>query len=252
VVTDYALYRLEKKCNEFRPKHHRKKSMSRLRVSWRTEYNRGKRIKPGQNQQGSGTTPTCFNDFDGNQFVTIADNADPYMHVLIFGRNRGDLIAQQAVFLKLPYKNACENSLIAVNHSVLIENNYGNFNIASTLGPKTTQPGISRVDFKLNGESSLVWENYTISIPSVVSQMSTRDGLIYTYAKDAIGWYFAAVDYKTGQLIEKMPIPRTGIFAIGALANNFYGGIGIGPNGTIYAGVFGGILSWRVCIEKNE
>jgi hypothetical protein len=33
-------------------------------------------------QQGSGTTPTLI----GRKYVTIADNADPEMHVVVFNR----------------------------------------------------------------------------------------------------------------------------------------------------------------------
>jgi hypothetical protein len=83
-------------------------------------YGRGVRMKPGQNQQGSGTTPTLFNDFVGNQFVAIADNADPLMHVNVYDQQTGALIAQQAVFSAFPGRNACENSRIAVNHSIIV------------------------------------------------------------------------------------------------------------------------------------
>ena len=84
---------------------------------------------------------------------------------------------------------------MAVRHSIIIENNYGNRTIASTLGARTTVPGIDRVDFDpRTGQSRVVWENDTVAIPSVVTQLSTWDGLVYTYAKDAKGWYFAALD----------------------------------------------------------
>jgi hypothetical protein len=62
-------------------------------------YDRGSTTKPGQIQQGSGTTPTCFDDFAGNQFVA----------------------------------GATENSLIAVHDSIIVENNYGNATPKSTL-----------------------------------------------------------------------------------------------------------------------
>src|SRR5262245_22852693 len=167
--------------------------------TWRVAYDRGVRQKPGQNQQGSGTTPTVFDDFAGNRFIAIADNADPFMHVNVYARQTGVLVAQQAVFSAFPGRNACENSLIAVNHSIIIENNYGNANILSTFGDLTTVPGVARVDFDpVTHQSSVAWENTTVAIPSVVSQLSTGDGLVYTYAKDHQGWYWAALDYGTG------------------------------------------------------
>ena len=101
IVSDYALYRFQVGPG------------GTPQNTWRATYDRGVRTKPGQNQQGSGTTPTVFNDFDGQQFVAIADNADPFMHVNVYNRQTGALVAQQAVFSTFPGRNACENSLIA-------------------------------------------------------------------------------------------------------------------------------------------
>ncbi len=232
-LSDYALYRFQVGPD------------GAPQNTWRSEYDRGVREKPGQNQQGSGTTPTLFDDFAGNQFVAIADNADPFMHVNVYNRQTGALLAQQAVFSAFPLRNACENSLIAVNHSIIVENNYGNRTVTSTLGPLTTVPGVDRVDFDpTTDQSQVVWENVTVAIPSVVSQLSTSDGLVYTYAKDAEGWYWAALDFQDGSLAAKSRVPLSNELG-GVLANNFYSGIGIGPDGSAYAGVFGGIVVWR-------
>jgi len=233
VVSDYALYRFQVG------------SGGTPQNTWRSKYNRGKRTKPGQNQQGSGTTPTLFNDFADHQFVAIADNADPFMHVNIYNRQTGVLVAQQRVFRAFPFRNSCENSLIAVNHSIIIENNYGNASVLSTFGPLTTVPGVDRVDFNpTTGKAQVVWENASVAIPSVVSQLSTRDGLVYTYAKDSQGWYYAALDFRDGFLADQARIPLSNHLG-GLPANNFYSGIGIGPDGSAYVGVFGGFLAWR-------
>jgi hypothetical protein len=233
VVSDYALYRFQVGPG------------GAPKATWRTTYDRGNRTKPGQNQQGSGTTPTLFDDFAGNQFVAIADNADPFMHVNVYDRLTGKLVAQQAVFMNLPRHGDTENSLIAVNHSILVENNYGNRSVASTLGALTTEPDIDRVDFDpTTGQSRVVWENANVAVPSIVSQLSTSDGLEYTYAKDAKGWYWAALDFGTGNIVAKSYVPWSNTLG-GAFANNFYGGLTIGPDGSAYAGVFGGLVAWR-------
>jgi hypothetical protein len=233
VVSDYALYRFQVGPG------------GTPQETWRAAYDRGVRTKPGQNQQGSGTTPTVFNDFDGNQFVAIADNAEPFLHVNVYNRQTGDVVVQQAVFSAFPGRNACENSLIAVNHSIIVENNYGNASILNTLGPLTTVPGVDRVDFDpTTGQSQVVWENTTVAVPSVVSQLSTGDGLVYTYAKDPEGWYFAALDFQTGALVTQSRVPWSNRLG-GAVANNFYSGLGIGPDGSAYVGVFGGIVAWH-------
>jgi hypothetical protein len=233
IVSDHALYRFQVGPG------------GTPQNTWRAVYDRGSRTKPGQNQQGSGTTPTVFDDFAGNRFVAIGDNADPFLHVNVYDRQTGALVAQQAVFSAFPGRNACENSLIAVNHSILVENNYGNASILSTLGPLTTVPGVDRVDFDpATGQSQVVWENTTVAVPSVVSQLSTGDGLVYTYAKDHDGWYFAALEFQTGALVARSRVPWSDRLG-GAVANNFYSGLGIGPDGSAYVGVFGGIVAWR-------
>jgi hypothetical protein len=234
VVSDYALY-----CFQAMPG-------GGIEEVWRMPYDRGTTTKPGQIQQGSGTTPTVFDDFAGNQFVAIADNADDYMHVNVYNRATGALVAQQEVFTNLPKgMGDTENSLIAVNDSIIVENNYGNATPASTLGSLTTQPDIDRVDFNPStGTSVVAWQNSTISVPSVVSQLSTADGLVYTYAKDASGWYWAALSYQTGDIVATGRVPWSKR-ALGAPANNYYGGIIIGPDGTAYEGVFSGIVAWR-------
>jgi hypothetical protein len=232
-LSDYALYRFQVGPD------------GAPQNTWRSAYDRGVREKPGQNQQGSGTTPTLFNDFAGNRFVAIADNADPFMHVNVYNRQTGALVAQQAVFSAFRERNACENSLIAVNHSIIVENNYGNSTPLSTLGPLTTVPGVDRVDFDpTTGQSQVAWENATVAIPSVVSQLSTSDGLVYTYAKDAEGWYWAALSFQDGSLVANSRVPWSNVLG-GVLANNFYSGIGIGPDGSAYVGVFGGVVVWR-------
>ncbi len=234
VVTDYAQYRLDAG------------GSGAVVVTWRTEYDRGNRQKPGQVSQGSGTTPTCFDDANGNKFVAITDNADPFMHVNVYDRTTGHLIASQAVFKSLPGENGTENSLIAVNNTLIVENNYGNVNVGSTVGPLTTKPGVERVDFDpRTGQSWVKWSNTSVSVPSVVSILSTADGLIYSYAKDRQGWYWAALDYRTGSVYKRADVVSWSSLVGGEYANNYYAGISIGPDGTASVSVFGGIVSWK-------
>ncbi|HKP02516.1 MAG TPA: hypothetical protein VJU77_04055 [Chthoniobacterales bacterium] len=235
IVTDYALY-----CYKASPN-------GPVSV-WRTTYDRGDttQIKPGQNQIGSGTTPTCFDDFQGNQFVAITDNAE-YMHVNVYRRDTGKLVAQQTVFTEQGKQNACENSLIAVNRSIIVENNYGNSTIGSTAGANMTTPGVNRVDFDPTmGKSQVVWANNTLAVPSVVSQLSTGDGMIYTYIKDPHGWYWAALDFQYGAPVKVSPyIKFPDLAELEEASNNWYSGLTIGPDGAAYLSVFGGLTVWR-------
>lgn len=210
---------------------------------WRAPYKCGLVEKPGQNQIGCGTTPTCFDDFAGNRFVAIADNS-PQMSVNVYSRDTGKLVAQQAVFTERSGACACENSLIAVNRSIIIENNYGNAQIDSTAGPLTTEPGVARIDFDpATGKSTVVWTNKTISVPSVVSQLSSGDGMVYTYAKDTKGWYWAALDFATGNLVKSSPYIKFNDPE--EASNNWYAGLTVGPNGAAYLSVFAGLTVWR-------
>ena len=66
--------------------------------TWQEVYDRGLRVKPGQRVRGSGTTPTLM----GTHYVTIADNASPRMHVLVYrraARSKQDrLVCSEPVF----------------------------------------------------------------------------------------------------------------------------------------------------------
>lgn len=212
-------------------------------VTWRESYDAGTRVKPGQTDIGTGTTPTLM----GKDYVTISDNADPRMQVLVFKRGKmvsgSRLVCAEPVFQ--PGMGSNENSLIATDTSIIVENNYGYTNPrTATVGGRTTTPGIARIDLDKQGGCRTVWSNESISIPSVISKMSVRNGLIYTYAKPqgpgtTDPWYFTAIDFRTGKLAYQQ-LAGTGI-----LYNNHYAGAYLGRDGTLYVGVLGGIVAMR-------
>ena len=92
-----------------------------------------------------------------------------------------------------------------------------------------------------------------VRVPTSVSKASTRTGLVYVYehpAADEITypggepvsgpqdpWYLTALDARTGKRRWSV---RTGS---GLGFNNNYAPITLGPDGTAYVGVLGGILS---------
>ncbi len=212
--------------------------------TWAEQYDRGVRVKPGQLNQGSGTTPTLM----GTRFVTINDNPEPQMHVLVYRRaaqvNKSRLICAEPVFQ--PFRSASFNSLIATNHSISIENNFGFRSVISTAFGGTTQPGITRIDLDDDGDTChAVWTNDQESVPNVVSQASLLTGLEYTYSKDPSPadaprtdpWYFTAVDFHTGETVFKV-LAGTGI-----LYNSNYSSVYLGPDGrTAYVGVLAGLV----------
>lgn len=232
IVSDHQLYRFDAA------------SDGSPLVTWQEAYDRGIRVKPGQITQGSGTTPTLM----GTDLVTIVDNADPRMHVLVYRRaaqtDKQRLVCAEPVFQ--PLRSATFNSLIATNRSISVENNYGYRDPFSTFLGGTTEPGITRIDLDGDLDSChTVWTNNQESVPNVVSQLSLVTGLEYTYSKDpsppdapfSDPWYFTAVDFHTGETMFKI-LAGTGI-----LYNSNYSSVYLGPDGkTAYVGVIGGLV----------
>ena len=212
-------------------------------VTWREAYDAGTHLKAGQVDIGSGTTPTLM----GKDYVAITDNGQPRMHVLVYRRAKEvdgpRLACAEPVFQ--PGQASNENSLIATEESIVVENNFGYRDpLKDTTHGHTTKPGIARIDLDEGGGCHTVWTNESVSIPSVVSKMSLANGLIYTYTKPrgpatTDPWYFTAIDFHSGQVVFQQ-LAGTGI-----LYDNDYAAAYIGPNGTLYVGVTGGIVAMR-------
>ena len=206
-------------------------------VDWRSVYKNTGIQKPGQKSIGSGTTPTIM---DGGR-VSIADNANP-INVVVYNTDpkaTTRVVCEQPVFEA--NASATENSLIAVGNSMIVENNYGNATLKSTLGGKTSVPGMARVDIAADGTCSTVWTNTSVIAPSVVPKFSAATGLIYTYTKPkgpgkVDRWYWTALDYRTGKLVYSTLVGN------GLMFNNNYASAYVGPDGSGYVGVTGGLV----------
>jgi outer membrane protein assembly factor BamB len=224
VVTSHALYQL---------------GADRARrpvVRWRTPYDRGTQVKPGQLSRGSGTTPTVL----PGGLVAIADNAEPRMNVQFYDTGSGDLVCQRAVFAD--GASATDNSLVAVGDGVVVENNHGYRNPLSTLLGFTPEGGLARVDVA-GGDCELVWTSEAIA-PTSVAKVSLANGLVYAYAKRSSrlgvnAWYFTALDAGTGRTVWSV---RTGI---GTMFNNHYSAVTLGPDGSAYVATLAGLVRVR-------
>ena len=222
--------------------------LGRPAVTWRAEYGAGDRLKPGQVDLGSGTTPTLM----GTKYVAISDNADPYMNVLVYKVEKR--VSGRRLVAKVPvfgaYEASNENSLVCTDRSIVVENNYGYVSpFQDTVGGFTTTPGLARIDLQKNGTWKKVWTTSELSIPSVVTKMSLASGLIYTYSKPAEAdgtdpWYFTAVDFRNGKVVWKQ------LAGTGVLYDNDYACTYIGPDGTFYVGVNGGIVAMKDGAEQ--
>ena len=230
IVTDHALYRLE--LDEERGP----------MVVWREEYDRGERKKVGQVNQGSGTTPTLL----GDEYVAIADNAEPRMNVLVYKQHRD---TPDRLVCKLPVfgagASATENTLIGHGHSLVVENNAG-YDIFRTMRRgRTSAPGVARIDLRPDGSGcDLVWQSQEIS-QTTVPKLSAANGLIYLYTKlpnaprHTDAYYFTAVDFETGRTVYRV------LTGTGMRFDNHWAAISLAPDGTAFVGVLNGIVRIR-------
>jgi hypothetical protein len=228
VVTDAAMYRFDAGAD------------GTPAVTWRETYPNDGTSKPGQTEVGSGTTPTVT-----GPYVAITDNADP-IDVVVYRRAKtvsgSRLVCVQPVFSK--GQSDTDQSLVAAGNALIAENNYGYSSPLATENGGSTAPGIERVDVASDGSGCHpVWLS-SERAPSVVPKVSLGAGLVYTYTKQPSSdgkdaWYFTALDFRNGRTVYK----RLGGEGLGY--NNNYAPVTIGPDGTAYVGVLGGLLELR-------
>jgi hypothetical protein len=210
------------------------------RVTWSVTYKNSGIHKPGQVDAGTGTTPTLMS----GGYVAIADNADP-MDVVVYRKaaklKRGQRRQVCAVPVFGKGAGATENSLNTAGRSLFVENNYG---YQDPFGPKAgtmTAPGYARVDVARDGSGcKVVWTNTDVRTPTVLAKLSDKTGLIYAYEQSAPNvWFWVAIDAHTGRTVWRK-------YAGSGLAfNNNYAGVALGPDGTAYLGVIGGVVRLR-------
>jgi hypothetical protein len=207
------------------------------KIVWQVTYPNSHQHKPGQVDDGTGTTPTVM----PGGYVNITDNADP-MDIIVYRTAEHPTKPRQVCQVPIFSKGASadENSLISAGRIMIAENNYGYTDPTSVQG-KVTAPGFVRVDMNPSGNGChQVWLNTTESAPTVVSKMSLANGLVYSYTTDANGdWYWTALDYRTGAVVYKV------LAGTGLGYNNNYAGISISRGGTEYLGTLGGIIALR-------
>jgi hypothetical protein len=214
-------------------------------VVWREAYQNSGVRKPGQFNAGSGTTPTLM----ARGYVAITDNAD-HMNVVVYRRDAALAPGESRVVCETPVftagASATENSLIAVNDSLIVENNYG-YVITTTQQGALSAPGVARVDVRPDASGcDVVWTS-SERAPSLVPKLSVKTGLVYLYTKDpdpvnttSDAWFWTAIDFRDGHTVWKR-YAGTGINF-----NNHYAGLVIARRSrTAYLGVIGGIAAVR-------
>ena len=209
-------------------------------IGWSEKYDRGTHRKVGTINQGSGTTPTLL----GDEFVTITDNADGRMNVLVFHRQQdfqGDrLICSVPLFEE--GHSVTDNSMIGINRSIILENNAGYQNAFYQNEWNKAGGGISRIDIKEdNSGCEIVWHS-DVKSPSVVPKLAAETGLAYFYSFETQGsgenaWYLTALDFESGKTRFKI------LTGLGRNFDNNWSPLTLGPDGTAYIGTFGGVIA---------
>ena len=221
------------------------------KIVWQVTYPNSFIHKPGQVDDGTGTTPTLM----PGGYVNITDNADP-MDIMVYrtaphpfkivrrhGHRRRVRLPRQVCKFPIFSKGASadENSIISAGDTMIAEDNYGYDATIPTVENPNTTPGFVRVDLNRSGRGChRVWLNATETAPSVVSKVSLAAGLVYTYTHDSNNnWYWTTLDFRTGKVRYKS------FAGTGLGYNNHYAGISISPSGREYLGAIGGPMSLR-------
>ena len=222
-------------------------------VVWSVPYDTIGAVRSGQYELGSGTSPTILGE---GKYVAITDNAEQ-MNVVVY-RTEAGLPPEQRVVCKVPVftfsgggKGANSNSLIGSHNSIIVQNASDylfDWNTLTLVTPSA--PGMERIDIDSNGKGcTKVWVNTDVT-STLCPKLSTRTGLIYTQDRrydaetDLYAVYWVALDFRTGKVVwEKL----AGTFEKSGhpTFDNFWSGIGIGPNGAMYGGQYGGVTMIR-------
>ena len=167
-------------------------------VAWRKPYEKGSDSSGGLTV-ATGTTPTIFGS--RNDLITICDNADEQIHMLVWDTTTGDEVCKIPLFQ--PGNSATENSATAYVNDLVIANSAG---FAGPFTPaRDMSTGMERWTVREDRSGcDLVWRNEDMEADS--SQLAINTGVLYGYGtdrsiedEDVFNLY--AIDWDTGEEI---------------------------------------------------
>ncbi|MGI9287599.1 MAG: hypothetical protein ACR2P1_19600 [Pseudomonadales bacterium] len=228
IVSDHAMYRYSTG------------SQGEPLMGWREEYDRGTSRKVGTINQGSGTTPTLI----GDRYVTVTDNADGRINLVVYHRPQEHKGPREVCAVPLFDDNhsVTDNSMIAFNRSIMLENNAGYTSAYEQENWDKAAGGIMRIDIREDASGcDVVWRSEEHS-SSVVPKFSAQNGLAYFYtferqSDDQIAWYLTALDYETGKTQFKV------LTGTGPSFDNNWAPLTLAPDGTAYVGTSKGLVA---------
>jgi sugar lactone lactonase YvrE len=228
IVSDHAMYRF-----------HADENGAPL-MGWREAYDRGTSRKVGTINQGSGTTPTLM----GERYVTITDNADERINLLVYKRRQSVAGERQICSVPLFQRghSVTDNSMIGFNRSIVIENNAGYTSAHAQSDWSNAGGGIMRIDVREDESGcDIIWESPEHST-SVVPKLSAANGLAYFYtfepqADGVNAWYLTALDFVSGETRFKI------LTGYGPNFDNNWAPLTLAPDGTAYVGTSKGLVA---------
>ena len=202
---------------------------------WRAAYDPGtedRGLAPG-----SGSSPTLLGTKD--DLISICDNADTQVNLMVYDRTTGATICQEPMFRA--DESGCENTVLGYNDDIAIPNNGG---FTRPLAPANTiRPGLERWTVREDRSGcDLVWKNDTAYANAV--NLSTKTGLLYGYGVDYTqtefdAFYLTANDWETGDEVFRV------YAGDGRDHDPITGQPHLHPNGSIFVGALGGIMRFR-------
>ncbi|PLB38649.1 uncharacterized protein BDW47DRAFT_104625 [Aspergillus candidus] len=225
-----------------------------LTTHWNVTYDAGDKKKPGSFSRGSGATPALM----GDQYVAMTDAKEGQSQLVIY-HQKAQKDAESQVVCSVPVfpETGSKIDIAPLVHkqgdtySVYLCNGYNApplfYADTGTLNGKwnnLTQmtPGVARIDVSSEGKCNIAWEKDDLRIQSVPI-ISTKNGLVYGYTQaeefteDGLYvWYIVALDYRTGEEVWRI---RAG--AGGTFNDDFQPGA-LGPDGSFYQSVIGGLI----------
>jgi hypothetical protein len=171
--------------------------------------------------------------------VAVATDRDPRLQVSVLRSDTGKVVCRTEVFGD---GGSTDGGLVATadgRDAVLVTNSQGYAGPLATVLGRTTTGGIARLDVR-DGRCVHTWTS-ELDAPSGAPAVSPQVGLAYAVTKrhswwGVDAWYVTALDLRTGRAIWARRI------GLGLLRDNNHAAPALGPDGSLYVPVLGGVL----------
>ena len=207
---------------------------------WDYSYDNCGVLKTGLKNIGSGTTPSIMlNRTNGKKYITFDDNDAPQFNVVVVDQQDGSLVAKVPV---LPDNKGCdEASFIAVDSTIIPENNYGHTANWPQSQLIPNEPGMLRIDLNpsnTTNPATTVWYDQQTCY-FAMSMLARESGIVFAHTghwNDTISetegamYQVSAIDSADGRTIWNIPLGRGVDFC------HEYGGVYFDHNGSLYIG----------------